>query len=321
MKKDRYKTLSNVTEVDLNKHSLIEASAGTGKTYLVESLVLRLLIENENIELENILIVTFTEKATSELKARIRKNIIKIIKYDQNLPSRVRNKINNALDIFDQAQIFTIHGFCNTILKNYSFEAGSSFDQKLVDDKHIFRDLIEKQMIEKWPEIFGNKLDTILTLSDFNSNKPRFISNVINLATNSTANEAILSDCKNVNIDQLWVDILSNLTDLKNIVGRDHKFSKQFANLNINSRSKNMLLNNIIVPIEKVVYSFDPNKADIAILHPIVKLLKGKIQAGKEIIIANHIQTRPSCAHPHIHHDSTLCLPSLGPSAELVRRT
>ena len=65
----------NCNEIDLEKHALIEASAGTGKTYTIENLVIRLLEEREDLGLENILLVTFTEKATSELKIRIREKI------------------------------------------------------------------------------------------------------------------------------------------------------------------------------------------------------------------------------------------------------
>jgi exodeoxyribonuclease V beta subunit len=48
--------------VDLSRHALVEASAGTGKTYTIENLVVRLLKEDPDIRLENILLVTFTEK-------------------------------------------------------------------------------------------------------------------------------------------------------------------------------------------------------------------------------------------------------------------
>ena len=57
--------------IDLDRHGLIEASAGTGKTYTIERLVLRLLAEKD-LPLENILLVTFTEAGAMELRARIR---------------------------------------------------------------------------------------------------------------------------------------------------------------------------------------------------------------------------------------------------------
>src|SRR5207237_7352458 len=60
-----------IETIDLDRHGVIEASAGTGKTYTLEKLVLRLLRERP-VSLEQILLVTFTEKATGELKGRLR---------------------------------------------------------------------------------------------------------------------------------------------------------------------------------------------------------------------------------------------------------
>ena len=57
--------------VDLDRHAVLEASAGTGKTYQLERLVLRLLLEKQ-VPLEQILLVTYTEKATGELRGRLR---------------------------------------------------------------------------------------------------------------------------------------------------------------------------------------------------------------------------------------------------------
>ena len=67
-----YESVYDLNQIDLRRHGLIEASAGTGKTYTIENLVIRLLKERDDVELENILLVTFTEKAASELKIRIR---------------------------------------------------------------------------------------------------------------------------------------------------------------------------------------------------------------------------------------------------------
>ena len=55
--------------------SLIEASAGTGKTYTIAGLVIRLLLEH-SVPIEKILVVTFTEAATEELRTRIRQEIV-----------------------------------------------------------------------------------------------------------------------------------------------------------------------------------------------------------------------------------------------------
>ncbi len=103
----------------------IEASAGTGKTFLIEHLIVRLLIETE-LSLDEIVVVTFTRAATQELKERIRENLegalrgassfsyLKKMKEDQKL------KIKRALDSFDNAPISTIHAFCYQIAAQFS---------------------------------------------------------------------------------------------------------------------------------------------------------------------------------------------------------
>ena len=74
-----YTIVDDIADIDLTRHALIEASAGTGKTYTLENLVVRLLKERQDIALENILMVTFTEKATSELKTRIQEKLVQEI--------------------------------------------------------------------------------------------------------------------------------------------------------------------------------------------------------------------------------------------------
>jgi len=130
--------------------ALIEANAGTGKTFNIQHLYLRLLLE-QNLEPSQILVVTFTEAATAELRDRIRQNIAAAITYLDNAQSDdqiLRNIIEQArstsksteemgtalrlaLAAFDEAAIFTIHGFCNRTLTSQAFESGAAFDCEL----------------------------------------------------------------------------------------------------------------------------------------------------------------------------------------------
>ncbi|MCB1110847.1 MAG: UvrD-helicase domain-containing protein [Chlamydiia bacterium] len=98
-------------------HYLLEASAGTGKTFTIEHLTAR-LIEEQGFEIDEILVVTFTRAATRELKARIQKTL------KNKTPSF---NIQKALALIDYAQIFTIHGFCHRMLTEYAYEAGLNF--------------------------------------------------------------------------------------------------------------------------------------------------------------------------------------------------
>ncbi|MCB1084601.1 MAG: UvrD-helicase domain-containing protein, partial [Chlamydiia bacterium] len=98
-------------------HCLLEASAGTGKTFAIEHLTAR-LIEEKDFSIEEILVVTFTRAAARELKMRIHKTL-------KEKP--LSFAIKRALALIDGAQIFTIHGFCHRMLSEYAFEAGLGF--------------------------------------------------------------------------------------------------------------------------------------------------------------------------------------------------
>jgi len=130
--------------------NLIEASAGTGKTYAIAGLFLRLVLE-EQLTADQILVVTFTKAATQDLKDRIRNNLLKaksafskgssnddfintLVKKHDN-PALAVQLIQDALIDFDNAAIFTIHGFCHRILHENAFETQSLFDTELVTDQ------------------------------------------------------------------------------------------------------------------------------------------------------------------------------------------
>jgi len=112
----------------------LEASAGTGKTFAIEHIVARLLLHG--IDLEQILVVTFTRAATRELKLRIR----------ANLARTQGNRIADALSLFDRCQIFTIHGFCQRMLKEYAFEAGLALGEKDGSLDAALRDFLELKL-------------------------------------------------------------------------------------------------------------------------------------------------------------------------------
>lgn len=146
-------------DLSLQRSLLLEASAGTGKTYSIQSLYLRLILE-EGYRVNEIVVVTFTKAATSELRERLRAILHKCRLFlDDKLgedPDRERisiiidlplknreggreeterlGRVCRALADFDSASIFTIHGFCHRVLKGYAFESGHRLDAELVGD-------------------------------------------------------------------------------------------------------------------------------------------------------------------------------------------
>lgn len=133
-----------VQESSLHGQHLIEAGAGTGKTFTIEGVFYRLVAE-EQIPVEKILVITFTEAATAELKARIRAKLVRELAEKQGLADA--DRLQNALRNFDEAAIFTIHGFCLRMLQENSFESGSLFDTELVTDQS---DLILEIIEDFW---------------------------------------------------------------------------------------------------------------------------------------------------------------------------
>ncbi|MEW5979999.1 MAG: exodeoxyribonuclease V subunit beta [Acidobacteriota bacterium] len=142
----------------LHGRRLIEASAGTGKTHAIASLYLRLLIERD-LEVRRIVVVTFTEAATADLKHRIRERIGQALEvlgsqdceddFLHRLKTRVdlpaaRHRLQAALQSFDEAAIFTIHGFCQRVLRDSAFESGSLLDTELISDQSsLIRQAVE----------------------------------------------------------------------------------------------------------------------------------------------------------------------------------
>ncbi|HHF6568732.1 TPA: exodeoxyribonuclease V subunit beta [Haemophilus influenzae] len=170
----------NPITLPLNQISLIEASAGTGKTYTIGSLYLRLLLKaGENnfsrpLNVEEILVVTFTEMATEELKKKIRERITDAInKLTAFAKTQDKSAFKNDefltalcqdLDIFeaihrlklaeqnmDLAAIYTIHGFCRRMLMQYAFHSGIHFNLELIKDQS---DLLVRFANEFWREHF-----------------------------------------------------------------------------------------------------------------------------------------------------------------------
>ncbi|MEJ2724967.1 MAG: UvrD-helicase domain-containing protein [Deltaproteobacteria bacterium] len=134
--------------------NLIEAGAGTGKTYTITGLFLRLLLERKLL-VEEILVVTFTQAATEELRDRIRRKIREAMeafaqgvtedKFLRKLvrghsdPEEAVRRLAEALRSFDEAAIFTIHGFCRRMLYEKAFESGTLFDTELVTDEETLK--------------------------------------------------------------------------------------------------------------------------------------------------------------------------------------
>jgi len=128
-------------------HVAVEASAGTGKTYAIIEYIVHLLRTTET-RLDQILLVTFTEKATSELRARLREKVERAS--SDSLEPTERLRLRRALSGLDRATISTIHGFCSMILEQYAFENGQAFQQALASSEPLLDFCLREVQRREW---------------------------------------------------------------------------------------------------------------------------------------------------------------------------
>lgn len=154
-------------EAPITGAHLIEASAGTGKTWTIAGLYLRLVLERE-LGPEQILVVTFTNAATAELRERLRDRLAQMLAlidtgacaepfcqalYDQlgladdTRRAAARGRLAYALQAFDDAAISTIHGFCQRALADRAFSSGLPFELELMPDPSA---MLEQVVADFW---------------------------------------------------------------------------------------------------------------------------------------------------------------------------
>jgi exodeoxyribonuclease V beta subunit len=161
---------------------LIEASAGTGKTYTIAALYARLIlghgpdqsVRGRELFPPDILVVTFTEAATKELRDRIRSRLSQAAHYFSQLPEdrpkdndefleqlrasyladewpRCAHRLKLAADWMDEAAIYTIHGWCNRLLQQHAFDSGGLFRQEVDNDD---QELLHEVVRDYWRSFF-----------------------------------------------------------------------------------------------------------------------------------------------------------------------
>ncbi len=152
-------------KVSLRGTNLIEASAGTGKTYSIGIMVLRLLLE-KNIPINQILMVTFTKAAVAELEERVRlfvRSAFKVSQHESIKDETITTLVNNAINLqglekvqeclqtavlfLDETSVLTIHSFCQQTLTGFAFETNQLFGSETLQDASM---LIADEVNKFW---------------------------------------------------------------------------------------------------------------------------------------------------------------------------
>ncbi len=151
-------------KVSLQGSNLIEASAGTGKTYSIAVMVLRLVLAG--VSIKEILMVTFTKAAVAELEERVRlfirlaqkasvgkqipdPLIAGLVQHHLQTvsPAQAQKRLHDAVLLLDETAVLTIHGFCQQTLTEFAFETNQLFGSDTLQD---MPSLIEKEVNKFW---------------------------------------------------------------------------------------------------------------------------------------------------------------------------
>lgn len=141
-----------------NKSILVSAAAGSGKTAVLVERIKKLILE-EDCALDRMLIVTFTNKAASEMKEKIEKEIKNTISKSQNRDEI--KKLKRQLDLMPKANISTFHSFCLNVIKRWFFLINMEPNLKMCDPtkqvllrRKAMDSLLEELFSENSPEFY-----------------------------------------------------------------------------------------------------------------------------------------------------------------------
>jgi exodeoxyribonuclease V beta subunit len=142
----RYPFPAELAEIARDRSAVIEASAGTGKTFLIEHLVVDRLVRGD-ARLEEMLVVTFTDRAATELRRRIRTLIQTVARAERatgeapsawTIDDTARARLTAAAAAVEGASISTIHAFCQRVLTEQAFAGGRLLLQESVESRAAF---------------------------------------------------------------------------------------------------------------------------------------------------------------------------------------
>lgn len=141
--------------LDVQRNLAVTAGAGSGKTTVLVDRYLHILLQNPGLNVKEVLAITFTEKATAEMKQRIFNQI-----EEQFNKSKCRQgRLFEILNQLPEAQIFTIHSFCHQILIRYATEAEINPHFTILKDEdvaellyQVFRDFLLSFQVDTHPQ-------------------------------------------------------------------------------------------------------------------------------------------------------------------------
>jgi exodeoxyribonuclease V beta subunit len=183
---------------------LIEASAGTGKTWTLSALFARLIVQRQ-LDVKQILAITFTKAAAAELRDRIRKRLVelkffleqdpatqgqsddKFLIYIQDWLAKKQQteqgiqRLYNAITNFDEATITTINGFCQGELVEQALASGMPFESELLSDTApLLHEIIQDYCRQQWRQAEPLLVSYFLSKDEFSlANLYQFVAGIL----------------------------------------------------------------------------------------------------------------------------------------------
>ena len=132
---------------DISESYIIEAAAGTGKTTILVTRIIKLIREGE-VGLEEVVAITFTEKAAAELKVKLRQKLEEELSTVSNPDEQ--NRLSKAISDLERMQVTTIHSFCGSLLRERPVEASLDPNFEVADG--LMARLVQAEVWEDWFE-------------------------------------------------------------------------------------------------------------------------------------------------------------------------
>lgn len=221
---------------------LIEASAGTGKTWTIAALYLRLVLghgEGKNaatplptLRPSEILVMTFTRAATRELSDRIRARLLEAAKCfrgeaqphpdDQLLQGLIADyaegaqrtsaawRLATAAESMDDASVHTIDAWCQRMLREHAFDSGCLFDEELVaDEKAILLEAVQDYWRQQCYPLGSEALDAVLKVWKGVDDLAKDMRDLVGQPLPAGAGAGTLAQCIQQQADSLNAELLT----------------------------------------------------------------------------------------------------------------
>lgn len=189
------------------KNYMVEAGAGAGKTFLLVNRLINLIL-NENILPEEIVAITFTVKAATDLRRKIYEEFIKRAKVDERAKS--------LLDMIPRLNIGTIHSFSNSIIKRRPFDAGLSLSYRVLEDLEFRNYLFSvyddfEKVLDKYVDVNTKKLFLQM------KNRVRIIENYSKMSMNEEVDFPVIDGFETFDKEKYLEEIENILVRLKSL--------------------------------------------------------------------------------------------------------